>query len=212
MLEAVGYWFNDRAPSGYPRPQKLVATWEPVQRKAVVAYLRAGLTLETYRGKSHCRFACGEQDMGHRDYTDGVFAWPEGLPHYVEKHAVRLPDHFVAHALSGTPPVEPKVKRIDDRPWLRWGVAQDATVELTGWDALGWEDQKKVLERLHARIAPGHPLHQKELEVLVGRRSTDELLVLLPDGTMAVVRLSDASTRLFASWDEWLPRSLPTGC
>ena len=203
MLEAIGYWFNIRAPSWYPRPEKLVTAWDPARRKAITQYLREGLTLETYRGKSYCRFDCGEQNMGHRDYTDGVFAWPEGLPHYVEKHSVRLPDHFIAHALSGTPRVEPKVKRIDEKPWLAWGAAQDATVDLTGWDALGWEDQKKVLERLHARIAPGHPLHQKQIEVLVGRRSSDELLVLLPDGKMAVVRLADTSTRLLASWDDW---------
>lgn len=35
--------------------------------------------------------------MGHRDLTDGVYVWPEGLAHYVKAHAVRLPDDFLAH-------------------------------------------------------------------------------------------------------------------
>ncbi|HEY1188039.1 MAG TPA: hypothetical protein VGE74_10300 [Gemmata sp.] len=34
--------------------------------------------------------------MGGRDLTDGVWMWPEGLAHYVECHAVRLPDEFVS--------------------------------------------------------------------------------------------------------------------
>lgn len=203
MLEAIGYWFNDRAPSAYPRPQKLVGGVDAKTRKAIVAYLRAGKTLETYRGKSYCRFTCGEKEMGHRDYTDGVFAWPEGLPHYVEKHDVRLPAHFVAHALSGAPYAEPKVKRIDDAPWIRWGAAQGADVDLIGWDALSWDDQKKVLERLHGKLAPGHPLHGLELEVLLGRRLTDELLVLLPDARMARVRLLDGKATVLAGWDDW---------
>jgi len=206
MLEAIGYWFNDRAPSGYPRPQRLVVQWIPSAQATVVAYLRAGKTLETYRGKSYCRFACGEKEMGHRDYTDGVFAWPEGLPHYVERHSVGLPDHFVAHVMSGARPVEPKVKRIDDAPWMKWGALQGADVDLIGWDALGWEDQKKVLERLHAKLAPGHPLHQLELEIMLGRRLTDEILVLLPDGRMARVRMADAAAMVFPTWDQWDPR------
>jgi hypothetical protein len=80
---------------------------------------------------------------------------------------------------------------------------QGATVDLIGWDALGWEDQKKVLERLHAKLAPGHPLYQQELEIMIGRRLTDEILVLVPDGRMARVRLADGAAALLRSWDEW---------
>lgn len=36
--------------------------------------------------------------MGSCDFTDGVWIWPEGLAHYVEKHDVILPDDFVQHA------------------------------------------------------------------------------------------------------------------
>lgn len=203
MLEAIGYWFNDHAPSAYPRPQRLVGAWDPAQRAAVLAYLRAGDVLETYRGKSFCRFACGERDMGHRDFTDGRFAWPEGLAHYVEAHAVRLPDHFIAHVLANAPRTEPSGRRIDDAPWFAWGKAQGATIELDDWDGLTWADQRKVLDRLHAQLAAGHPLFERQLEVLLGRRATDELIVALPDGRLARVRLGDAATTVFDGWDDW---------
>ncbi|MBL0214155.1 MAG: hypothetical protein IPQ07_09730 [Myxococcales bacterium] len=207
MLEAIGYWFNDRAPSPCPRPQRLVGAWDEGERAKVVAYLRAGDVLETYRGSSYCRFACGKPsaEMGHRDLTDGRFAWPEGLPHYVEAHAVRLPEHFVAHALANAPRIAPSGRRIDDEPWFAWGKAAGATIELEGWDSLGWADQRKVLAQLHAQLAADHPLFEKQVEILVGRRATDELICVLPDGRLALVRLTGAATTLFDGWDDWRP-------
>ncbi|HVV85600.1 MAG TPA: hypothetical protein VHE35_21215 [Kofleriaceae bacterium] len=206
MLDAVGYWFNERAPSLYPRPQRLVGDWDPRRRAAVLAYLRAGDVLASYRARSFCRFACGEARMGHRDLTDGRFAWPEGLAHYVERHAVRLPDAFVAHALGGPGKVAVGERRIDDAPWIAWGRANGAVVEqLDGWDRLSWADEQKVLARLGAQLAPGHPLFDQDVELLVGRRATDELLLALPDGRLALVTLTGAATTVFAGWDAWPP-------
>jgi len=39
-------------------------------------------------------------DMGRGELTDGVYVWPEGLAHYLEKHNVRLPQEFVDHVLK----------------------------------------------------------------------------------------------------------------
>ena len=91
-LEVLGWWFNDAAPSGYPRPQLLVSPWEPQTRAAVAGYLRAGRLLETYPDDSFCRFACSHAAMGRCDLTDGRFVWPDGLVHYIEQHDVRLPE------------------------------------------------------------------------------------------------------------------------
>lgn len=205
MLEAVGYWFNDRAPSAYPRPQRLVGPWDPEERARVVSYLRAGDELESYRGTSYCRFACGtpSAEMGSLDLTDGRFAWPEGLAHYVEAHGVQLPAHFVAHALAGAPRTPPAVRRIDDAPWFAWGKARGAAIDLDGWDALSWADQRKVLAQLARALDARHALHGLELEVILGRRATAELIVLVPDGRIAIVHLPDAATTLFASWDDF---------
>jgi hypothetical protein len=50
-------------------------------------------------GYSHCRFQCGIPDsqMGSAEYNDGIWAWPEGLAHYVEMHLIALPDEFLTH-------------------------------------------------------------------------------------------------------------------
>ena len=42
-----------------------------------------------------CRL-CGRSN-GDATLADDAYQWPEGLAHYVEAHAVRLPVEFVAH-------------------------------------------------------------------------------------------------------------------
>lgn len=103
-LKAVGYWQcapvnrpveNDR----FPNPLFLVCpAWCSRERKRILAYLWAGRTYAQWRGVSYCRFACGipRGEMGSRCLTDGEWVWPQGLPHYVEQHQVRLPAEFVA--------------------------------------------------------------------------------------------------------------------
>ena len=46
-------------------------------------------------GMSYCRFGCGWNGAAER--SDGVWVWPDGLAHYVERHHVMLPQAFVAH-------------------------------------------------------------------------------------------------------------------
>lgn len=71
--------------------------------RTCTAYLRAGM-LESYEhGYSHCRFrtcAGAGKSMGCATLTDGVWVWPEGLPHYVEAHDVHLPLDFVSHIFA----------------------------------------------------------------------------------------------------------------
>ena len=50
--------------------------------------------------------------MGASEFTDGTWAWPEGLAHFVENYDVQLPDEFVRHALS---PLE----RMVPNPWIQ---------------------------------------------------------------------------------------------
>jgi hypothetical protein len=38
--------------------------------------------------------------MGSHDLTDGVFVWPEGYAHYIEKHDVKPPREFIEHVLA----------------------------------------------------------------------------------------------------------------
>ena len=103
---AIGFWRSgNRGDEQLPYPWELVRRkWISADKKALlVTYLKAGATCESYRGMSYCRFRCGIEDskMGHRDFTDGIWIWPEGLYHYVEQHELMLPNDFVAHCEAG---------------------------------------------------------------------------------------------------------------
>ena len=97
LPQGVGYWRSEYQPM-LPHPQHLVEPgWRQQERDSILAYLRAGHIYAGYLGCSRCRFDCGipDEEMGSQDLTDGEWVWPEGLAHYVECHAVRLPERFV---------------------------------------------------------------------------------------------------------------------
>jgi hypothetical protein len=120
MVNLIGYW-HDLGHVRLPHPQSLVdPLWEKDGRSQIVGYLNHGSHLLQYMGYSYCRFGCG--DLGTTELTDGTWAWPEGLSHYVEVHFIKLPDEFVAHAAS-TRFTTPRV-RVD--PF-------DADVSLSFW-------------------------------------------------------------------------------
>jgi hypothetical protein len=115
VLKLIGYWKPLARPSprrlprppridvpdhGWPDVRELVDPgWRPGDRARIVRYLRAGHLLWGFLGNSTCRFDCGINrhacGTGSCERTDGEWAWPDGLAHYVERHAVRLPDEFV---------------------------------------------------------------------------------------------------------------------
>ena len=114
-LKDVGYWREpkkdgywpkgqpDRPEYHLPDPTTLVdPDCEKDNRDKIIAYLKSGKECAAYKGFSWCRFKCGISDtqMGTTDLTDGKWAWPEGLYHYVERHDVKLPDEFIEHMKS----------------------------------------------------------------------------------------------------------------
>jgi hypothetical protein len=102
-MKLIGYWMRDLQDGNLPVPQELVGEMSSAVREAVCAYLRAGKLFEMYCGLSWCRFDCGvdDREMGHREFTDGEWVWPEGLVHYVSAHGILLPAEFIARATSG---------------------------------------------------------------------------------------------------------------
>lgn len=114
--------------------------------------------------------------MGSRELTDGVYVWPEGLVHYIEKHNVRLPRQFVEHVLRGSHaslPDGPEGHEFDrDRSWwlglgqLRRQVAEQRMAgdslglmyDAESWAALGGseEDRQETL-RDARRLLDGAP-------------------------------------------------------
>src|SRR5581483_5909160 len=145
-LRAVGYWSSDprlRLPRNdpFPDPRRLVrAGWCAAERPLILAYLRSGWTFAQWRGVSHCRFACDEADMGSRCLTDGLWVWPEGLPHYVERHHVRLPAEFVRTMRRRgwrlperrRPPSRETQGEPDEAFWMTWGARKMARGEAEG--------------------------------------------------------------------------------
>lgn len=95
-LKLIGYWCTPEESGRWPHPRRLVSRWEPGVQASIVDYLRRGAICTAYRGSSYCRFGCGGN--GSTERTDGVFAWPDGLSHYIDVHSVRLPAPFIEHA------------------------------------------------------------------------------------------------------------------
>ena len=103
-LIGFGYWRSLYEPT-LPDPEWFVDThWAVATRQAVVIYLQQGYPLRHFMGSSWCRFRCGTTSgaLGATDLTDGTYCWPEGLPHYLLKHAVRLPEPLVQYILAQT--------------------------------------------------------------------------------------------------------------
>ena len=113
-----------------PRPHDLVMEgWEKDRLLSILTYLRSGHKLNAQLGYSYCRFRCGipRRAMGDAELTDGLYVWPEGLVHYVEVHAVRLPPFFVDHMAENGFRVPPGYGRLkfgssgwDQGMWVNW--------------------------------------------------------------------------------------------
>jgi len=149
-LRAIGYWrvpqYEWRAdiremvyigwrPGWTAYPQAIVEALGPYKPDPnVLSYLRSATLFKEWRGLSHCRFECGvsDEEMGYREFTDGIWVWPEGSVHYVEKHDLPLPPEFLETIAqhSGRPPT------VD--------VSSDVPVDRDFWEA--W----------FARLAAGH--------------------------------------------------------
>jgi hypothetical protein len=100
-LVAIGFWNDGSVDCPMHNPQEFVDEYlDPPVREAMAHYLRSGVECAQYLGRSWCRFGCEASSvvLGSADLTDGVWMWPEGLAHYVEHHAVGLPDPFVEFA------------------------------------------------------------------------------------------------------------------
>lgn len=122
-LLSVGYWRSREQPE-LPDPAAYVDTaWGEEERGAALSYLRSAPSCMRFCGYSTCRI-CGQSgpELGDSDLTDGTWIWPQGLVHYLEQHALRPPEPFLAHLRNRrfhltTPllPPETTLARLDPR-------------------------------------------------------------------------------------------------
>jgi hypothetical protein len=130
MVKMIGYWITSFDDCDLIAPQELEGEYAAHVRAPIIEYLKGGRLLEAYLGLATCRYpACKHYEFKHGigggEFTDGVWAWPEGLFHYIEAHSVTLPADFVAHAMET--PVTPRTYDYDhpyEQPdltcWIDW--------------------------------------------------------------------------------------------
>ncbi|WP_153798509.1 hypothetical protein [Foetidibacter luteolus] len=95
-LKIIGYWHSLFEPS-LPDPAWFVDnSWDQTVKERILYHLRNGVrTPVIHLGSSWCRFRCGKDVLGSKEFTDGKFVWPVGLEHYVDYHNIRLPQEIV---------------------------------------------------------------------------------------------------------------------
>ena len=135
----IGYWRwlgnrdrFDPSDADLPDPHNLIdSSWNPDAKHLVIDYLKGGKAVVAFGGCSTCRFKCGipDNEMGSREFSDGLWCWPEGLAHYVEVHSVRLPTEFVDHIVkrnfqSRAHIVAAPRTDFDLSLWISWAWAQ----------------------------------------------------------------------------------------
>ena len=83
-------------PSRYSLKDYQDPSWNPPDKAAMVEYLRKSPKMVSSAPPSKCE-NCDENVSTSSIFYDGHWIWFGLLQHYVEQHAVRLPDSFVEH-------------------------------------------------------------------------------------------------------------------
>lgn len=82
-----------------PSLNSVIANAPSAEEAELVQYLRSGELFIASPGVTHDVLAEEKVVIGSPDIlTDGVWAWPRDLAHYVEQYHARLPEKFLAHA------------------------------------------------------------------------------------------------------------------
>jgi hypothetical protein len=126
-MKEVGFWNNWRNEyPEYPMPVENKANYN-VER--MFDYLSNGVLAGGYRGTSHCRIC--RVRAGSKEYIDGFFLWPEGLPHYIKEHQIELPSDFVNHVESNGYSIKNTIDSIkDERIKNVMGILADERIPL----------------------------------------------------------------------------------
>lgn len=99
-LKRVGFsWSPDEPELPHPR-EYIDQSWDCAERDRAIVYLEQSYRLSYFAcGFSCCRLGCEhvQPHMGNKEYTDGVWLFPEGFLHYVRLHRVKPPPDFLEH-------------------------------------------------------------------------------------------------------------------
>lgn len=97
-LKRAGFFRELRhgMPEG-PQLRSLASELPQENERQIVSYLKSGVLFIATPGVVEDVLAPGHLIGSPHILTDGVWAWPGDLAHYVEKYHVRLPAEFVTH-------------------------------------------------------------------------------------------------------------------
>ena len=117
----------------------------------------------------------GVNNMGSAEFTDGVWAWPAGLVHYVLKHDVRLPEEFISHVLTNAvvprsnewPSQSPSTDVLDHSLWIVWCKQHGSRVVGRRIDALRAEADR-ALELAESEAVATFEAQCRKLELELG--------------------------------------------
>jgi len=107
----VGFWKTKSAPK-----KRCAKKWTSgKQKRAVLAFIKAGTVVNTSKGWANCRL-CGAK-LGCSDLLlpTGNFLCPAGFEHYIEKHGIKPPKKFIDAAVTWYTETE----WVTERPYLR---------------------------------------------------------------------------------------------
>lgn len=100
-LKLIGYWNGGTSSENdvWPDPKDFVFSMCESDKLRILNYFNSAIEMPyAAAGFSECRFC--KKAIGNREFTDGKYLWPEGLPHYVDEHSVKLPIEFLEQALK----------------------------------------------------------------------------------------------------------------
>ena len=114
-LRGVGFFRELQADHQGPSLHDAMSAVPHPDAQRIVAYLRGGTALCGVAGYVTDVIDPTITGLTKGVMTDGVYAWPNELPHYVEAYHAKLPEDFVAHlrANDWRPPAEGSIE-LDD--------------------------------------------------------------------------------------------------
>lgn len=207
-LREVGFWAVTRSSAVHdrrPHPSAHIDDeWaQSLACEQLASYLRSGY-IESYEmGYSNCRFgddtecSCPSgpwEEMGCVALTDGEFVWPEGLVHYVERHAVRPPGDAGA-ALLAKATSSAGQTFVKDRQ-AAFAAGMDTTAAVLEWDPL--EGKPMRMPEAMADVVVG------QSRLIAKRTQRTNLTMWQPNekilGFLAAVSLAAAVWKALAGW------------